>query len=91
MSRSFCPKEYKVVSLRECPLPDQMHQCTEPSQAAKYWRTHIPNHPAFNPEVECFVTLLLNTRRKVKGHVLMSTGTLDTILAPHTPHTRFAG
>jgi len=31
-------------------------------------------------EVESFVVLLLNTRRRVKGHVLVSTGTLDTIL-----------
>jgi DNA repair protein RadC len=30
--------------------------------------------------VECFVALLLNARRRIKGHVLISTGTLDTIL-----------
>jgi len=34
----------------------------------------------FNPECECFVTLLLNTRRRVKGHCLISIGTLDTVL-----------
>jgi DNA repair protein RadC len=28
----------------------------------------------------CFVVLLLNTRKRIKGHVLVSTGTLDTIL-----------
>jgi DNA repair protein RadC len=41
----------------------------------------VIQHPAFDPEVECFVALLLNTRRRVKGHALISTGTLDTILA----------
>ncbi len=30
--------------------------------------------------MECFVTLLLTTRRHIKGHVLISTGTLDTII-----------
>ena len=30
--------------------------------------------------MECFVVLLLNTRRKIQGHCLISTGTLDTIL-----------
>ena len=33
-----------------------------------------------DPERECFAVLLLNTRRKVKGHQLVTIGTLDTIL-----------
>jgi hypothetical protein len=78
--RTFCPKEYKIVALRECPLPDAMHLCDTPDSAAEYWRAHVVNHPAFNPDVECFVALLLNTRRRIKGHVLVSTGTLDTLL-----------
>ena len=78
--RTFCPKEYKVVALRECPLPDAMPICDTPDRAAEYWRAHVVNHPAFNPDVECFVALLLNTRRRIKGHVLISTGTLDTLL-----------
>ena len=78
--RTFCPKEYKLVALRECPLPDAMPVCDTPDRADKYWRAHVVNHPAFNPDVESFVVLLLNTRRRVKGHVLVSTGTLDTLL-----------
>jgi DNA repair protein RadC len=78
--RTFCPKEYKIVALRECPLPEAMPVCDTPERAAEYWRAHVVNHPAFNPDVECFVVLLLNTRRRVKGHVLVSTGTLDTLL-----------
>jgi len=73
-------QEFKVVSLRECPLPDTLHLCDEPGRAAEYWRTLVVSHPAFSAEVECFVVLLLNTRRRVKGHVLVATGTLDTIL-----------
>lgn len=76
----FCAKEYKVVALRECPLPESMHLCDTPDRAADYWRAHVATNPAFNPEVECLVALLLNTRRRVKGHAFISTGTLDTIL-----------
>jgi DNA repair protein RadC len=57
-----------------------MHLCDEADKAAAYWRAHVTQHPAYNPEVETFVVLLLNTRRRVKGHVLIATGTLDTIL-----------
>ena len=72
---TFCPKEYRVVALRECLLPEEMHLCDTPKKAAGYWREQVTRHPAFNPEVECFVVLLLNTRRRVKGHALISTGT----------------
>jgi DNA repair protein RadC len=78
--RPFSAKEYKVVALRECPLPEEMQLCDTPERAAEYWRAHVTQHPAFNPDVECFVALLLNTRRRVKGHALISTGTLDTLL-----------
>jgi len=37
-----------------------------------------PRNPYFNPECECFVVLLLNTRRRVKGHQLLTIGTMDT-------------
>jgi DNA repair protein RadC len=74
------PYEYKVTPLRECPTPDNLVLCETPQNAAAYWRLHLPNNPYFNPECECFVVLLLNTRRRVKGHQLVSMGTLDTIL-----------
>jgi len=77
---TFNAKEYKVVCLRECPMPEDMHHCDTPQKAADYWRAHIEKHPFFNPEAECFVVLILNTRRKVKGHAFVSTGTLDTLL-----------
>jgi DNA repair protein RadC len=73
-------KEYKVVSLRECILPDLLRECDTPDKAAEYWKLTVATNPYFNPDCECFVVLLLNTRRKVKGHQLISTGTLDMIL-----------
>ena len=74
------PQEYKVVALRECPLPEGMIGCETPQQAADYWRAHITTTPHFDPERECFVVLMLNTRRRVKGHHFVSIGTLDTLL-----------
>lgn len=75
------PKEFKVVALRECPTPSEMQLCDTPQHAADYWRAHITTHPYFNPECECFVVLHLNTRRRIRGHHLVSIGTLDTLLA----------
>ena len=43
-------------------------------------RLLIATNPYFNPECECFVVILLNTRRRVKGHQLVTIGTLDTLL-----------
>ena len=74
------PHEYKVISVRECPTPQDLALCDNPDKAAEYWRLHVEGNPFFNPECECFVVLILNTRRRVKGHHLVSMGTLDTIL-----------
>lgn len=37
-------------------------------------------NPYFDPERECLVVILLNTRRRVKGHQLVTIGTMDTLL-----------
>jgi len=73
-------EEFKVVALRECPLPEKMKICVEPQGAVDYWHSNITTHPYFNPECECFVVLLLNTRKRVGGHHLVSIGTMDTVL-----------
>src|SRR5262249_51654478 len=57
-----------------------MQLCDTADKEAAYWREHIPTHPYFNRDVECFAVLLVNTRRRIQGHCLISTGTLDTIL-----------
>src|SRR5258708_630709 len=74
------PYEYKIVPLRECPTPETMQLSDTPDKAAEYWRLHVPKHPYFNPECECFTVLLVNTRRRVKAHQIVSFGTHDTIL-----------
>src|SRR5258706_223376 len=73
-------KEFKVVALRECQLPENMQLCDTPQTAADYWQLHVKTIPYFNPDCECFTVLMLNTRRRVKGHQLISIGTLDTLL-----------
>lgn len=80
VSSTINSKEFKVVSLRECPIPESMHLCDTAERAADYWRLTVAKCPYFNPECECFSVLILNTRRRVKGHQLISIGTLDTIL-----------
>ena len=76
----FNPKEYKITVLRECPVPESMLICETPDNAASYWQMHIATHPYFNPDCECFVVLLLNTRKRIKGHQLVTIGTMDTLL-----------
>jgi DNA repair protein RadC len=79
--RDITPKEYTVTALRDCPMPSDLLTCETPDHAAEYWRRHIATHPYFDPERECLVVLLLNARKRLKGHQLVSTGTMDTILA----------
>ena len=38
----FNPKEFKILSLRECPTPAEMQLCDTPDNAAAYWREHVP-------------------------------------------------
>lgn len=78
--RHAMPQEFKVVALRECPTPAEMQECDTPDKADSYWRSHVSSDPRFDPELECFVVLLLNTRRRIRGHCLISIGTHDTIL-----------
>lgn len=73
-------KAYKVVALRETPLPADLFQLDTPDRAADYFRQTIATDPYFNAEVEGLYVVFLNTRRKVKGHTLASQGTQDTIL-----------
>jgi hypothetical protein len=39
------PKEWKLVALRDCPVPERLALCETPAHAAEYWRTHINATP----------------------------------------------
>ena len=84
------PHEYKVTPLRECPTPMDLQTCDTPDKVAAYWHLHIATNPYFDPERECLAVILLNTRRRAKGHQLISIGTLDTLLVSPTSVFRLA-
>ena len=71
--------EVRVIVLRETPATNTL--CDTPDSAARYWTEVIATDPRFNPDVENFYVLILNVRRRVTGHVLISVGLLDQCLA----------
>jgi len=70
-----------VMRVRECqPMTETVDT---PERAAAYWRNNIPQAPWFDPAKEAVVVLVLNTRRRILGHNLVTLGSLDTcIIAP---------
>lgn len=75
---AYVAREYKLTCLRETPVNGEM--VSTPIEAAHYWRQCVATDPRFDPEREIFVVLVLNARKRIKGHILVSTGTLDTLL-----------
>lgn len=76
----YPPCEFKVVALRECPLPENLHLADTPAAAAAYWSLHVPTAPYFNADIETAIVLMLTTKRRVKGHALVTMGTLDSAM-----------
>lgn len=70
--------EFKVVTLREAPAVD--FKATTPQEVEAYFREHVAKADWYDPMKECCVVILLNTRRTVIGHNLVSLGNLDTSL-----------
>ena len=77
---SGAPVEWKIVSLRELATPGVL-SCDRPEVAADYWRQNIATAPHFNSDCECFAVLLLNTRMRVRGHHIISIGSLNETIA----------
>jgi len=70
------PHEFKVMRVRECqPEPATIDT---PEQAVAYWHANIPKADWYDPAKEAFVVLVLNTRKRIIGHNLVTLGTLDT-------------
>ena len=84
------PYEYKVTALRECATPMDLQTCDTPDKVAAYWHLHIATNSYHDPERECLAVILLNTRRRAKGHQICSIGTLDTLLVSPTSVFRLA-
>lgn len=72
--------EYKLVALRETAAPSEMVVGDAPDKVADYWRNQVTKSAAYNPDVENLCVIFLNTRRRITGHVYISTGSMDTLL-----------
>ena len=72
--------EFKILTLRETVPPSALSNGDTPELIAEYYRKQIETDLRYTPEVETFQVIILSTRRKIQGHFLVSTGTLDTLL-----------
>ena len=70
------PIEFKVMKIRECQTPPEL--VDNPQRATDYWRRNIQTAPWYDEAKEALVVLILNTRRRIIGHNLVSLGGLDT-------------
>ena len=59
---AFAAHEYKLVSRRECPMPETLTLCDKPTGAAQYWREHVTANPIYNR-----VATMLHTRTNGRG------------------------
>jgi DNA repair protein RadC len=75
------PHEWQVTSLRECPVPESLIQIKCPDDAVQYWKLHIASAPSFHRDCEQAVVLILNTRLRIRGHHLVSIGTINETIA----------
>ena len=75
--RTIKSREFKISVLRECTAENAIADV--PEKAVAYWRTAVVSSPNYNPDVESLVILALNTRKRIIGHVVVATGTLDAI------------
>ena len=73
------PREFKVLTLGECPSPD-VPILDDSGKAVAYCRRAIEGSPLFNKDVESLVVICLNTRKRAIGHTFACTGTLDTVM-----------
>jgi DNA repair protein RadC len=72
--------EYRALVLKETNLTVSQRTIETPELGFNFYQENIKDSPRFTPGVENFIVLLLNTRRRVIGWQVLSTGTLDTIL-----------
>lgn len=79
--RRLRPREWKVVGVGETPPPEEMSLINTPASAVEYWQKNIATMPYFNADCECLAVLLLNTKHRVRGHHLVSIGSLNETAA----------
>ena len=72
--------EFKLVPMRETAPPQTRPIGDTPEAIADYWRAQVETSPSYSHTTEQAAVIMLNTRRRITGHVIAATGTLDTIL-----------
>lgn len=72
--------EFKLVPVREIAPPSSRPMGDTPERAVEYWRQHVQSSPMYRDTSENFAVVFLNVRRRITGHYICATGTLDTIL-----------
>jgi DNA repair protein RadC len=70
------PHEFKVMRLREAVADADL--IDTPERAVSYWQANVPKAEWYDPDKEAFVVLVLNTRKRILGHNLVTLGSLDT-------------
>ena len=72
--------EFKLVPMRETAPPQTRPLGDTPEAIAEYWRAQVETSPNYSHTTEQAAVIMLNTRRRITGHVIAATGTLYTIL-----------
>ena len=67
--------ELRVSRVNE--LPATVEVLDTPCRVVEFWNSTIAAAPWYDPERECVVAILLNTRFRPFGHSLVSVGTLN--------------
>lgn len=81
VARKRKPAMFALIEIKEVAVPyDAKPLADTPDKVAEYYNSSIRGKFPHNESVESFVVLYLNTRRRVIGHSIVSTGTLDTLL-----------
>jgi DNA repair protein RadC len=69
--------EFKLMRLQDKPAETL---ADTPERIVAHLRTQLGGSLVYTPDVECFMIVLLNTRRRVIGWQVLSNGTIDTLL-----------
>src|SRR5258706_6887799 len=75
------PCEWRIVSVREVLTPESMLHCETPEAAVRYWQANVATAQHFNADCECFAVLMLNVKRRIRGHHIVSIGSLTEAMA----------
>jgi DNA repair protein RadC len=70
--------EFKVMRLNDAPASEQV--LDNPQAIVDYLTPKLAESVIYRPDVENFIAVHLNTRKRPIGFEIISTGTLDTLL-----------